>query len=170
MRTNTYSQSSPNYSYPQQSYGMPTTPQSHSHKKYILAIIVVGLISLVVGGARCQYIPRRTRCNRRDRNGHFTEHVSRYPRPRTLRQFGHWEPERRCLPGQLLPGIPAHSIGRELCCVDNMDERHRGCRFVLQLHSQPKHVQLVQPECYPELLMLSTRGSTPPTSRSRTHR
>jgi hypothetical protein len=50
MQTNTYSQSSPNYSYPQQGYGMPTTPQSHSHRKYILAIIVVGLISLVVGG------------------------------------------------------------------------------------------------------------------------
>jgi uncharacterized OB-fold protein len=49
MQTNTYSQSSPNYS-PQQAYGMPTTPQSHSHRKYILAIIVVGLISLVVGG------------------------------------------------------------------------------------------------------------------------
>ena len=39
-----------NYSYPQQGYGMPTTPQSHSHRKYILAIIVVGLIALVVGG------------------------------------------------------------------------------------------------------------------------
>jgi uncharacterized OB-fold protein len=50
MQTNTYSQSSSNYTYPQQGYGMPTTPQSHSHRKYILAIIVVGLIALVVGG------------------------------------------------------------------------------------------------------------------------
>ena len=50
MQTNAYSQNSPNYSYPQQGYGMPTTPQSHSHRKYILAITVVGLIALVVGG------------------------------------------------------------------------------------------------------------------------
>ena len=50
IQTNTYLQSSPNSSYPQQAYGMPTTAQSHSHKKYILAIIVVGLISLVAGG------------------------------------------------------------------------------------------------------------------------
>jgi len=50
MQSSTYSQSSPNYSYPQQGYGMPTAPQSHSHRKYILAIIIVGLIALVVGG------------------------------------------------------------------------------------------------------------------------
>jgi hypothetical protein len=50
MQSSTYSQNSPNYSYPQQGYGMPTAPQSHSHRKYILAIIVVGLIALVVGG------------------------------------------------------------------------------------------------------------------------
>ena len=50
MQTNAYSQNSPNYSYPQQGYGMPTAPQSHNHRKYILAIIVVGLIALVVGG------------------------------------------------------------------------------------------------------------------------
>src|SRR5439155_19169887 len=41
---------SPNYSSPQQSYGMPTTSQPHSHRKYILAIIIVGLIGLIVGG------------------------------------------------------------------------------------------------------------------------
>jgi hypothetical protein len=50
MQSSTYSQNSPNYSYPQQGYGMPTASQSHSHRKYILAIIVVGLIALVVGG------------------------------------------------------------------------------------------------------------------------
>jgi hypothetical protein len=50
MQSSTYSQNSPNYSYPQQGYGMPTAPQSHSHRKYILAIIIVGLIALVVGG------------------------------------------------------------------------------------------------------------------------
>lgn len=50
MQSNTYSQNTPNYSYPQQGYGMPAAPQSHSHRKYILAIIVVGLIALVVGG------------------------------------------------------------------------------------------------------------------------
>lgn len=50
MQSNPYSANSPNYSYPQQGYGMPTAPQSHSHRKYILAIIVVGLIALVVGG------------------------------------------------------------------------------------------------------------------------
>src|SRR6266700_7605272 len=41
---------SPNYSSPQQSYGMPTTSQPHSHRKYIIAIIIVGLIGLIVGG------------------------------------------------------------------------------------------------------------------------
>jgi len=50
MQSNTYSQDSKNYSYPQQGYGTPTAPQPHSHRKYILAIIVVGLISLVAGG------------------------------------------------------------------------------------------------------------------------
>jgi hypothetical protein len=50
IQSSNYSQNSPNYSYPQQSYGMPTAPQSHSHRKYVLAIIVVGLIALVVGG------------------------------------------------------------------------------------------------------------------------
>jgi zinc-ribbon domain len=50
MQSSSYSQNSPNYSYPQQGYGMPTAPQSHSHRKYILAIIVVGFIALVVGG------------------------------------------------------------------------------------------------------------------------
>jgi len=41
---------SPNYSSPQQSYGMPTASQPHSHRKYIIAIIIVGLIGLIVGG------------------------------------------------------------------------------------------------------------------------
>src|SRR3989475_12783306 len=41
---------SPNYSYSQQGSGMPTANQSHSHRKYILAIIIVGLIGLIVGG------------------------------------------------------------------------------------------------------------------------
>jgi zinc-ribbon domain len=40
----------PSYSYPQQGYGAPTAGQPHSHRKYILAIIVVGLIGLIVGG------------------------------------------------------------------------------------------------------------------------
>jgi len=41
---------SPNYSYPQQGYGMPTASQPHSHGKYIIAIIIVALIGLIVGG------------------------------------------------------------------------------------------------------------------------
>src|SRR5947199_9166203 len=47
MQTGTYS---PNYSYPQQGYGMPTPSQPHSHRKYIIAIIIVALIGLIVGG------------------------------------------------------------------------------------------------------------------------
>jgi hypothetical protein len=47
MQIGTYS---PNYSYPQQGAGMGTGTQPHGHKKYILAIIVVALIGLVVGG------------------------------------------------------------------------------------------------------------------------
>src|SRR6266702_46179 len=47
MQTGTYS---PNYSYPQQDYGMPTASQPHSHRKYIIAIIIVALIGLIVGG------------------------------------------------------------------------------------------------------------------------
>src|SRR2546422_6626038 len=41
---------SPNYSYPQQGVGMSTASQPHSHRKYIIAIIIVGLIGLPVGG------------------------------------------------------------------------------------------------------------------------
>jgi hypothetical protein len=41
---------SPNYSYPQQGAGTGTGTQPHGHKKYILAIIMVALIGLVVGG------------------------------------------------------------------------------------------------------------------------
>src|SRR5207247_7922119 len=41
---------SPNYSYSQQGSGMPTANQPHSHRKYILAIIIVALIGLTVGG------------------------------------------------------------------------------------------------------------------------
>ena len=40
----------PNYSYPQQEVGMPTASQPHSHRKYILAVIIIGLIGLIVGG------------------------------------------------------------------------------------------------------------------------
>jgi len=47
MQTGTYA---PNYSYPQQGYGMPTASQPHSHRKYIIAIIIVALIGLIVGG------------------------------------------------------------------------------------------------------------------------
>ena len=47
MQTGTYS---PNYSYPQQDYGMPTASQPHSHRKHIIAIIIVALIGLTVGG------------------------------------------------------------------------------------------------------------------------
>src|SRR5437667_2292807 len=47
MQTGTYY---PNYSSPQQGYGMPTASQSHGHRKYIIAIIIVALISLIVGG------------------------------------------------------------------------------------------------------------------------
>src|SRR5437667_12447697 len=47
MQTGTYS---PNYSYPQQGYGMPAARQPHSHRKYIIAIIIVALIGLIVGG------------------------------------------------------------------------------------------------------------------------
>jgi hypothetical protein len=41
---------SPNYYSPQPNPGMPTANQPHSHRKYILAIIVVALIGLIVGG------------------------------------------------------------------------------------------------------------------------
>jgi len=41
---------SPNYYSPQPNPGMPTTNQPHSHRKYILAIIIVALIGLIVGG------------------------------------------------------------------------------------------------------------------------
>lgn len=41
---------SPNSSYAQPGTGMTTANQPHSHRKYILAIISVGLIGLVVGG------------------------------------------------------------------------------------------------------------------------
>jgi hypothetical protein len=47
MQSGTYQ---PSYSSPQQSYGTSTTGQPHSHRKYILAMIVVGLIGLIVGG------------------------------------------------------------------------------------------------------------------------
>ena len=40
----------PNYYSPQPGAGMPTAIQPHSHRKYILAIIIVGLIGLIVGG------------------------------------------------------------------------------------------------------------------------
>ena len=41
---------SPNYYSPQPNPGMPTANQPHGHRKYILAIIIVGLIGLIVGG------------------------------------------------------------------------------------------------------------------------
>src|SRR5216683_4738245 len=41
---------SPNYYSPQPNPGMPTANQPHSHRKYILAIIIVALIGLIVGG------------------------------------------------------------------------------------------------------------------------
>ncbi len=41
---------SPNYYSPQPNPGMPTVSQPHSHRKFILAIIVVALIGLIVGG------------------------------------------------------------------------------------------------------------------------
>ena len=42
---------SPNYYSPQPGTGMPATGQPpHSHRKYILALIIVGLIGLIVGG------------------------------------------------------------------------------------------------------------------------
>ncbi len=41
---------SPNYYSPQPNPGMPTANQTHSHRKYILAIIIVALICLIVGG------------------------------------------------------------------------------------------------------------------------
>src|SRR5260370_23299595 len=40
----------PNYYSPQPNPGMPTANHPHSHRKYILAIIVVALIGLIVGG------------------------------------------------------------------------------------------------------------------------
>jgi len=41
---------SPNYYSPQPNPGIPTANHPHSHRKYILAIIVVALIGLIVGG------------------------------------------------------------------------------------------------------------------------
>src|SRR5712691_9976227 len=38
------------YSYPQQGNMIPSGGQPHSHRKYILAIIAVGIIALLVGG------------------------------------------------------------------------------------------------------------------------
>jgi uncharacterized OB-fold protein len=46
LQSGTYS---PNY-YTQQGGALPAGTQPHSHRKYILAIILVGLIGLVVGG------------------------------------------------------------------------------------------------------------------------
>src|SRR5713226_4056468 len=40
----------PAYSYPQQGTMISSAGQSHSHRKYILAIIAVGIIALLVGG------------------------------------------------------------------------------------------------------------------------
>ena len=40
----------PAYSNPQQGTMIPTGGQSHSHKKYILAIVAVGIIALPIGG------------------------------------------------------------------------------------------------------------------------
>lgn len=57
MQSNTYSANSPNYSYPQQGYGMPTAPQTHSHRKYVLAIIAALLIGLIVGGLIGYFLP-----------------------------------------------------------------------------------------------------------------
>ena len=47
MPTGSYS---PSYSYSQQGTGFPSAGQSHSHRKYIIAIIVVGIIGLIGGG------------------------------------------------------------------------------------------------------------------------
>src|SRR2546425_11972080 len=47
VQSGTYS---PNSSYQQPGTGMPTASQPHGHRKYILAIIIVGLIGLIVGG------------------------------------------------------------------------------------------------------------------------
>jgi hypothetical protein len=41
---------SPSYSYSQQGTGYQAAGQPHSHKKYIIAIIVVGIIGLIAGG------------------------------------------------------------------------------------------------------------------------
>ena len=41
---------SPSYSYSQQGTGYPGGSQPHGHKKYIIAIIVVGIIGLIAGG------------------------------------------------------------------------------------------------------------------------
>jgi hypothetical protein len=57
MQSGTYSQNPLNYSYPQQGYGVPTAPQPHSHRKYILAIIAALLIGLIVGGLIGFYLP-----------------------------------------------------------------------------------------------------------------
>jgi hypothetical protein len=40
----------PAYSYPQQGTMIPAGGHSHSHRKYILAVIAVGVIALLVGG------------------------------------------------------------------------------------------------------------------------
>jgi hypothetical protein len=40
----------PAYSYPQQGTMIPAGGQSHSHRKYILAIVAVRIIALLVGG------------------------------------------------------------------------------------------------------------------------
>ena len=40
----------PSYSYSQQATGYTSAGQPHSHKKYIIAMIVVGIIGLIAGG------------------------------------------------------------------------------------------------------------------------
>lgn len=40
----------PTYSYPQQGAMIPSGGQPHTHRKYILAILAVGIIALLIGG------------------------------------------------------------------------------------------------------------------------
>ena len=48
---------SPSYSYSQQGPGYSPAGQPHGHKKYIIAIIVVGIIGLIGGGLITQALP-----------------------------------------------------------------------------------------------------------------
>src|SRR5437879_7224394 len=157
MQTGTYS---PNYSYPQQGYGMPTASQPHSHRKYIIAIIIVALIGLIVGGLVTSTFligPDVT-----DVTGTVTLqrlYATQYNGIPSRLVFN------SALTGNLSAGVfedksyqvylPILSSGSFVVTIQWTNVTAGG-RFILRLHSQSEPVQLIRPERYPELLMLDS--------------